>query len=148
MKALQQEFAGGMADTVRGDIQGAIAKRASGPGHRDANIPEEFFPRSQKLDDATLGQFKAIATEFRELADRARKLCRTPHTVMQFTGWEHRHRLDLWAAMQRRDIEAARAILSHARETLDVILDNAKLDLALGEKHPEKLLIPGWNKAI
>ncbi len=138
MDALIREFAAGLAETARGL---ALAKRASGSGRRGAAVTE-----AQSGGDDLTAALSALAKEFRELADRGRKICDTPHTVLPFGRWEEGRRHDLLEALLRRDLEAAEAILTEAKSSLVPLLENAQLDRAIGEQHREKALIPGWHR--
>lgn len=83
----------------------ALAKRASGPVRRGADVTE-----AQSGGDDLTAALSALGKEFRVLADRGRKICDTPSTVIPFGGWEQRHRRDLLEALLQRDLEATKAI--------------------------------------
>ncbi|MGH7117980.1 MAG: hypothetical protein ACREFP_03135 [Acetobacteraceae bacterium] len=140
--AVLDETLSGIRSILRPEAD-AVVKRASGPGDRN----KAPGLRDVQPQEASIKGLEAIAREFRELVELGRKICTTPNTVLPFGRWEQRNRSDLWEALHRGDIEAARAIMSDARDRLSAILDDVKLDRALGEEHPEKAaaLVPGWT---
>ncbi|HTU54965.1 MAG TPA: hypothetical protein VMF62_13440 [Acetobacteraceae bacterium] len=152
--AVLDEALEGIGRILSGDAKQAIAKAASGPGHRDTTglhndgkIPASIT--GEKLEgEALVRACIAIAKEFRELAEQARKACKKLNAEAEFDRWEKRYHRRLFEALHKKDLWLAQFEMAEARSALSGLLDHARIDHVLGEVElpPERPRTHGGKK--
>jgi len=149
--AVLDEALSGIRDILNGAAKQAIAKAASGPGHRDAAglhhdglIPASLTgakPEGEALVQACVD----LAKEFRELAEHARKVMRKLGAEQDFDDWEKKYHKRIAEALLKQDLHLAQIEMTEARRALNALLDEARVNQVLGE--PEKPMIPRRQRA-
>lgn len=142
----------GIRDILHGSQKEAIAKAASGPGNRAAGLERDgLIPdplTGAKLEGEALVQAcVALAKEFKELAERARKVMKKFGAEQDFDEWERKYHKRIAEALLKQDLWLAQIEMSEARRTLSALLDAAQVTHALQAGEPEKPMIPHRQRA-
>jgi hypothetical protein len=75
----------------------------------------------------------AVAKEFRELAEQARKACKKLGAEEAFDRWEKRFHKRISEALHKMDLQLAEIEMAEARSALNALIDGARIDEVLGE---------------
>lgn len=142
----------GIRDILHGSQKEAVAKAASGPGNRAAGLERDgLIPDAltgAKLEGEALVQAcVALAKEFKELAERARKVMKKFGAERDFDDWERKYHKRIAEALLKQDLWLAQIEMSEARRTLSALLDAAQVTHALQAGAPEKPMIPHRQRA-
>ena len=106
--------------------------------HRDGPMPDPLTVKPSADREALIAALIAVAKEFRELAEHARKAAKKLGAEDAFDTWEKANYKRLLDALHKHDLLAAQLEMAAARRSLNALLDEATIARALGEHDPQR----------